>query len=296
MSRVITIFIMKLLFIFFSGTGNTQFIAEYIKDKLLKELLGTDYEITLAALDWATSNLINDYDLICLGFPVYAGMSPIIVREYVEKLPDVQNKGLFVYNTKGLAEGIANWHIIRKLEKKGFTSLGFGSFIMPASDEISLLVKKNSKLHKKMLSKNFDQIKKVNKFYEKIIKTIKLLNSSKSMNVLPHKKPVKFFGFLVSGILLVLYELIGNIMRKKLHTDNNCTTCKLCINECPTQNIILKDNQIIFGEKCIFCLRCINNCPEEAIQIGKISIGKARWHGPKSNYKSLRYKNPKTFD
>ncbi|NHJ06295.1 MAG: hypothetical protein EAX90_15825 [Candidatus Heimdallarchaeota archaeon] len=239
--------------------------------------------------------IVKDYNLICLGFPVYAGMSPSLVREFIEKVPMVQNKGLFVYNTKGIAEGIANWHIIHQLEKKGFRSLGYSSFIMPASDEISMLVKKDSRLHRRMLSKNFDQIKKVDKYNKKIIKTLNLLNSAQSINELPHKKPIKIFGFIVTAILLGLYALIGEIMRKKLHADNKCTTCEICIKECPTQNISLKENQIVFDNRCIFCLRCINNCPEEAIQIGKISIGKARWHGPKNNYKSLRYKIPKTF-
>ena len=69
----------------------------------------------------------------------------------------------------------------------------------------------------------------------------------------------------------------------------------MCVEECPQQNIKLKDGCITFNDNCIFCLRCVNNCPEEAIQIGKISVGKARWRGPKSNYKSMKYKIPKTY-
>ncbi|MFW9923180.1 MAG: 4Fe-4S dicluster domain-containing protein, partial [Candidatus Thorarchaeota archaeon] len=94
---------------------------------------------------------------------------------------------------------------------------------------------------------------------------------------------------------LGLYAGIGKYMSKKLFANISCTQCQVCIKECPNQNISLVDNQIIFDNRCIFCLRCINNCPEESIQIGKLSYGKARWHGPKNNYKALRYKTPEDF-
>ncbi|MFW9925087.1 MAG: flavodoxin domain-containing protein, partial [Candidatus Thorarchaeota archaeon] len=193
---------MKLLINFFSGTGNTQFIAEYLKDHLLKNLPQENLEITLAALEWAKPEIINKFDIVCLGFPIYAGLAPSIVREFIESVPPIEKKALYVYNTKGLAEGVANWHVIKKLEKKGFKSLGFSSFIMPASDEISMLIKKDSKIHKKMLNKNFDQIKKVDKFNNKIISNIKKLNLGLSIDDLPHRKPIKIFGFITSAILL----------------------------------------------------------------------------------------------
>jgi hypothetical protein len=34
-------------------------------------------------------------------------------------------------------------------------------------------------------------------------------------------------------------------------------------------------------------MRCIHNCPEEAIQIGRATIDKYRWHGPKGDFKPL---------
>ncbi|MHA1188051.1 MAG: EFR1 family ferrodoxin [Candidatus Heimdallarchaeota archaeon] len=286
---------MKLLVLFFSGTGNTQYISEYLKDHLLKELQTTDLEITLAAIEWVDPKIVNDYNIICLGYPVYAGLAPSLVREFIDTLPQVKKKGLFVFNTKGIAEGVANWHTIRQLEKKGFKSLGFYSFVMPASDEISMLIKKNSKIHKKMLSKNFDQIRKVDKFVSKMTKTIQLLNTNQTIDELPRKVPIRIFGFITTSILLGLFSLIGNVMSKKLHADDNCTACEICVEECPVQNISLIDNDIVFDDRCIFCLRCVNNCPEEAIQIGNITIGKARWRGPKSNFKSLKYKTPITF-
>jgi hypothetical protein len=35
-------------------------------------------------------------------------------------------------------------------------------------------------------------------------------------------------------------------------------------------------------------MRCIHGCPEQAIQIGKRTVGKFRWHGPKGQFKPPR--------
>ncbi|MFX0141870.1 MAG: 4Fe-4S dicluster domain-containing protein, partial [Candidatus Hodarchaeota archaeon] len=47
-----------------------------------------------------------------------------------------------------------------------------------------------------------------------------------------------------------------------------CTICKLCIQECPTRNFRIGENQkaIIFNNAaCILCGHCIAVCPEDAI-------------------------------
>jgi hypothetical protein len=38
----------------------------------------------------------------------------------------------------------------------------------------------------------------------------------------------------------------------------------------------------------VLCLRCLHACPQEAIQIGKLTVDKFRWKGPKGDFKPLR--------
>jgi hypothetical protein len=35
-------------------------------------------------------------------------------------------------------------------------------------------------------------------------------------------------------------------------------------------------------------MRCIHRCPEQAIQIGKNTVGKFRWQGPKGQFDPLQ--------
>lgn len=52
----------------------------------------------------------------------------------------------------------------------------------------------------------------------------------------------------------------------ELHANRNCTSCGICWNNCPQQNIKQKSNEKPgFGFNCIMCMRCIYHCPEEAI-------------------------------
>ena len=78
-------------------------------------------------------------------------------------------------------------------------------------------------------------------------------------------------------------------MKKKFHATEECTFCELCVKNCPVQNISIFEKNIVFGDQCVMCLRCIHQCPAEAIQIGKITLGKFRWHGPLGDFKPKEF-------
>ena len=161
---------------------------------------------------------------------------------------------------------------------------------MPASDGISMMLTEDSKTFQKYLTRNYDTIPKVDQLVQRIAAAEVTFSETETFTTLSPRKPVKFLGFFTSAFLYFLYGLIGNSMTKKMHTTTDCNLCMGCVKECPQTNISLQDNHIIFLDRCIFCLRCVNNCPQRAIQIGKFTIGKARWHGPKSDYRPLRYR------
>ncbi len=47
-----------------------------------------------------------------------------------------------------------------------------------------------------------------------------------------------------------------------------CTLCMECVNNCPSQNITVKNGKIRFNGKCLMCMRCVQNCSFNAINIG----------------------------
>ncbi|WP_420314690.1 4Fe-4S binding protein [Blautia massiliensis (ex Durand et al. 2017)] len=43
-------------------------------------------------------------------------------------------------------------------------------------------------------------------------------------------------------------------------------------------NIVFENGKPIWGNQCTRCMACIGYCPTEAIEYGKKSIGKPRYH------------------
>ena len=59
---------------------------------------------------------------------------------------------------------------------------------------------------------------------------------------------------------------------------NACTGCGQCVRRCPANNITLQTGKPVWGQDCTHCMACICYCPAEAIEYGKKSLGKPRYH------------------
>ena len=57
-----------------------------------------------------------------------------------------------------------------------------------------------------------------------------------------------------------------------------CTGCGRCVELCPLNNIRLENGKPVWGKNCTHCMACICYCPKEAIEYGKKSKGKPRYH------------------
>ena len=58
----------------------------------------------------------------------------------------------------------------------------------------------------------------------------------------------------------------------------DCIGCGKCVELCPLNNIHLENGKPLWGKNCTHCMACICYCPKEAIEYGKKSRGKPRYH------------------
>lgn len=65
---------------------------------------------------------------------------------------------------------------------------------------------------------------------------------------------------------------------KKYTVNENCVGCGTCVTVCPRSNIRLENGRPVFGGDCIGCLGCIQFCPAEALNVGKVTEGRQRYH------------------
>ena len=57
-----------------------------------------------------------------------------------------------------------------------------------------------------------------------------------------------------------------------------CIGCGKCVELCPLNNIHQENGRPVWGKNCTHCMACICYCPKEAIEYGKKSKGKPRYH------------------
>lgn len=63
-----------------------------------------------------------------------------------------------------------------------------------------------------------------------------------------------------------------------LKANDNCVMCGTCAKVCPMGNIRYVGKAVVFSDKCISCCACVQYCPQEAINFGKITEKRERYH------------------
>lgn len=230
----------KVLLLFFSGTGNTKIVSNLIKD----EFKSNNLYCELSSIE-DIETLPEGYDTIGIGYPVYGFICPHFVLDQIKRLK-IRDKDIFFYKTCGndhTLNSTSSYKLNRLLRKenrivKEYTLPMASNWLYYSSEST---IKNNLNLTKTRVQDIVTDIK------ESKIGELKI-------------SPVK--AFFLNGIGF-LEEFVGaSHWGKGLHMKSNCTRCGLCEKKCPTGNI----KNLKFGWKCIWCMRCIYICPEAAIK------------------------------
>jgi len=68
---------------------------------------------------------------------------------------------------------------------------------------------------------------------------------------------------------------------KKFVVDSRCTSCGVCVEKCPVDNIILSGKSIEYLHHCEQCFACYHHCPTHAITLKKKPLmGYSYYKGP----------------
>lgn len=269
---------MKILIVYFSGTGNTYYCAKYLRERLAR----SGNEVRLYSIEKLPKEETACYDLLIAGFPVYACNLPAVMRDYLSGVPLTATKRAFLFCTKGFYSGNVLKKAAGLLEASGYRISGTADVTMPGSDGLAFLAK-DSAAARKLCDRDFKQIVPLDSLIEKIETCIK--NEKNAASEVPAvTMRTKLSGVIMDRIFQLIYAPIEHWMKGKLRTDENCIRCGLCARNCPSRNIKVTGKGVSFGKACYLCMRCIHQCPQAAIQIGKMTVGKMRWRGPDGDY------------
>jgi len=238
---------MRIGLYYFSGTGNTRLVAGEFKTVFASR----DLECELIPLEKITQKTrdisFTDYDLVGLGFPVHAFDAPRIVYDFVKLLP-VKRVRYFLFKTAGsdFLLGGSTHRLRSALASKGWTLAHESFFEMPPNVGAC------------PSQERVDQI--VAQARENVSVAVEEILAEKHI-VLDDKPIQRAFSFINH------FETIGCFFgSSNWFADENCTLCGKCMRNCPTRNISLTEDKVVFGHSCVLCLRCWWNCPARALR------------------------------
>ncbi len=258
---------MKTVIYYFTGTGNTLAIARDIATEL------GETELIFMPKLMNQPEVVTDADVVGIAFPVYFLNMPGLVMEFVQKLKIIGSPFLFGIVTCGERPGHALFSLKSLLEEKGTTlSAGF-VFVMPEN-------------HIGPVNLMGDAEHRQEKYRDAKMRIPEIAAAIRKQNIsVPEGSNSVFLhcgGFITRTLMTSIYQT-----SRRLHATDKCNRCGICGRICPTNNITVTNNAVVWGKNCTQCYACIHWCPQEAIEIGGRTAGKLRYHHPAVNLKDM---------
>lgn len=243
----------KCLIVYFSQKGATQKIANQIAGSLKEK----GHEVDFHNLKDGKAPDVKDYDFIGIGSPTYYFQQPMTVKKYLDSLPELNQKPVFVFSIAGAYRGRTG-NVIRKIiEKKGGKEIGY--FKAKGADIVYLYLKEGNLYSPE--SPTDEELSKAKEFGQEVAEVF----AGKEYKKPPKDKDVGFLfryeRFLAHPWFVKhLYSRLFKADKKK------CIRCGKCMEVCPVNNIGKdKDGYPVFGRDCIACVMCQLHCPKRAI-------------------------------
>ncbi|HEX7556052.1 MAG TPA: EFR1 family ferrodoxin [Leptolinea sp.] len=283
---------------YFTGTGNSLIVARGIAAK-------TDAKLIAIPSVMDRDKIAVNVPVIGLVFPVYHGGLPLIIKRFVEKLAPLEKKYIFGVCTYGDNPGLTMEYLAKLIQSHGGELAAGFSVHMPYNYITPSFVIKN--FLGSFTLREIDPVKQQILFadaYQKInsisacvnnrvtgtLETDAVVISRLADAIHLHDSLGKSIWLQIAGV----HEPTGlpfrdsiQWMDRAFHSDEQCKGCGTCVKVCPVDNIVLVDKKPVWRQHCEQCFACLQWCPQEAVQFGKNTTGKSRYHHPDVKLKDM---------
>jgi len=252
----------NLLLIYYSGTGNSKRVSEWIAETASEAGINT---VVVSYNQFNAEKIAGFTGKTLIGFfsATHGFNLPHSMLKFLIRFHDLKGSDVFIGNTRagmklsklflpGLS-GIALYLPAFILFVKGYRIRSLYPVDLP-SNWISL----HPGLKKKVIDSMFGHYRSLTRRY-----AVKVLSGErvfwKAFALLP-------LDLLVLPLAVGYYFFGRFIIAKTFITNKNCDNCGLCVKECTTGSIILSNNRPFWKLTCESCMKCMNHCPKRAIE------------------------------
>ena len=253
------------MILYYSATGNTEFVAQELARQLDDECLNL-----LERIKTNDHSPIHSDKPLIICAPIIVCEMPRFMAKYLKEQTFTGCKDAYFVFTSGGYCGIAGPLAKSIMKKKGFRWHGHAEVQMPrnyvANDHYTMC---DAPEAEERILKAVEHIKQI---AEDIRSGNKL--TARHVYLFEHIITVPF------NPVWVKYKLTA----KDFFSTEACVGCGKCVRLCPLNNIQLKDKKPVWGDNCTHCMACIGNCPTRGIEYGNMTQNKEQYNFGKYRY------------
>ena len=232
------------MFFYFSGTGNSKWVAESLAGLLHDKTADILDSISNGEIIEKFSAGIQEEGFLGFVFPVYAWGVPEVVADFAKKLKKSFGKWKNIGDTADKPEGKTFTFAVATCgEEAGYALKNF-SKIIPLKSSYSLVMPNNY-----VVGSDLEDEETVVSMLKQAQKDISLM----AEELIAKKEVYRVHEGSGAGLKSRLVNFGFNKFArstKSFYTTDACTGCGLCAKNCPARTITMENNRPVWGEHC----------------------------------------------
>lgn len=261
---------------YFSGTGNTRWVARQIAEATGEQLYNIAEELQRTSVP---SYELQKDERIGFCFPTHGWQPPHIVRKFIRSLKlqestttngqqplDIDAHYCYAITTCGDSTGDTMTILNKELMAKGLKAVSVFSVLMPESYVcLPLMYTDSPEREQEKIAEARQQLKHICQSVAERQKNITELTTGATPRLYSYIIGAYFNRYMVND--------------RKFTVDTDiCTQCGRCQQVCPVNNIQGIPPVWQHNDSCTMCLACYHHCPVHAINYGSITRKRGQYY------------------
>lgn len=255
------------MIVYFSGTGNSRYVARMLAQQLGEEL----FDAREAIRSGVCPELTSQRPWVFVS-PTYGWRIPRIFVKFIRQATFSGSREAYFAMTCGSEVGNAAQYLRPLCKAKGVRFRGLLEVVMPENYLAMFPV---------------PEVEEAEAIVRRALPVVERGGEAIAAGEdLPTPKPGLVDRLKSTVVNPVFYGFI--VKDRKFRATGACIGCGHCEAVCPLHNIRMEAGRPRWQGNCTHCMACICDCPAQAIEYGRESVGKPRYHCPEPQEKGTK--------